>query len=88
MLFSAFTTIQSYNSVHSVFWLVLVFIQSAILSTMLAYVYLGLIIVIVYIGAIAILFLFVIMMLDMFDCHTCFTPSRHDWSNISNSRNK
>ena len=55
---------------------------------MLAYVYLGLIIVVVYIGAIAILFLFVIMMLDTFDCHTFFTPSRHDWSNISNSRNK
>ena len=70
ILFSAFTTILSCNSVHSVFWLVLVFIQSAILFMLLAYEYLGLIIVIVYIGAIAILFLFVIMMLDIFQLKT------------------
>lgn len=48
----------------------MVFIQSAILSIMLAYEYLGLVIVIVYIGAIAILFLFVIMMLDIFQLKT------------------
>ena len=70
ILFSAFTAILSYNPIHSVFWLVLVFIQSAILSIMLAYEYLGLVIVIVYIGAIAILFLFVIMMLDIFQLKT------------------
>ena len=46
------------------------FIQSAIVSMMLAYEYLGLIIVIVYVGAIAILFLFVIMMLDIFQLKT------------------
>lgn len=66
ILFSAFTSILSYNPIHSVFWLVLLFIQSAILSIMLAYEYLGFIIIIIYIGAIAILFLFVIMMLDIF----------------------
>ena len=66
ILFSAFNSILSYNPIHSVFWLVLLFIQSAILSIMLAYEYLGFVIVIIYIGAIAILFLFVIMMLDIF----------------------
>ena len=65
ILFSAFTSILSYNPIYSVFWLVFVFIQSAILSIMLAYEYLGLIII-VYIGAAAILFLFMIMMLDIF----------------------
>ena len=65
ILFSAFTSILSYNSIYSVFWLVFVFIQSTILSIMLAYEYLGLIII-VYIGAAAILFLFMIMMLDIF----------------------
>ena len=66
ILFSAFTSILSYNPIHSVFWLVLLFIQSAVPSIMLAYEYLGFVIVIIYIGAIAILFLFVIMMLDVF----------------------
>ena len=66
ILFSAFNSILSYNPIYSVFWLVLLFIQSAILSIMLAYEYLGFVIVIIYIGAIAILFLFVIMMLDIF----------------------
>nr|AER54546.1 NADH dehydrogenase subunit 6 [Millepora sp. EK-2011] len=66
ILFSAFNSILSHNPIHSVFWLVLLFIQSAILSIMLAYEYLGFVIVIIYIGAIAILFLFVIMMLDIF----------------------
>ena len=66
ILFSAFTSILSYDPLHSVFWLVLLFIQSAVPSIMLAYEYLGFVIVIIYIGAIAILFLFVIMMLDVF----------------------
>lgn len=70
ILLSAFITVLSYNPIHSVFWLVMVFIQSAILSIILTYNYLGLIIIIIYVGAIAILFLFMIMMLDIFQLKT------------------
>lgn len=70
ILLSAFITILSYNPIHSVFWLVMVFIQSAILSIILTYNYLGLIIIIIYVGAIAILFLFMIMMLDVLQLRT------------------
>ena len=70
ILLSAFITILSYNPIHSVFWLVMVFIQSAILFIILTYNYLGLIIIIIYVGAIAILFLFMIMMLDIFQLKT------------------
>ena len=63
-------TISSYNPIHSVFWLVLVFLQSSILLVSLSYEFLGLMLVIIYVGAIAILFLFVIMMLDIFQIST------------------
>jgi len=57
--------IISLNPIHSVFWLVLVFLNSSILLLLLGYNFLPLMIIIVYVGAIAILFLFVIMMLDI-----------------------
>lgn len=57
--------ITSLNPIHSVFWLVLVFLNSSILLLLLGYDFLPLMIIIVYVGAIAILFLFVIMMLDI-----------------------
>lgn len=59
-------TISSYNPIHSVFWLVLVFLQSSIFLISLSYEFLGLMLIIIYVGAIAILFLFVIMMLDIY----------------------
>lgn len=65
LLVSAFMTISSYNPIHSIFWLVIVFILSAILIMSLNYEFIGLILIIIYVGAIAILFLFVIMMLDI-----------------------
>ena len=65
LLVSTFMTISSYNPIHSIFWLVIVFILSAILIISLNYEFLGLILIIIYVGAIAILFLFVIMMLDI-----------------------
>lgn len=66
LLVSTFMTISSYNPIHSVFWLVIVFLQSSILMMSLSYEFLGLMLIIIYVGAIAILFLFVIMMLDIF----------------------
>lgn len=70
LIFSVLMTISSYNPIHSVFWLVLVFLQSSILLVSLSYEFLGLMLVIIYVGAIAILFLFVIMMLDIFQIST------------------
>ena len=57
--------ISSLNPIHSVFWLVLVFLNSSILLILLGFNFIPLMLIIVYVGAIAILFLFVIMMLDI-----------------------
>ena len=57
--------ITSLNPIHSVFWLVLVFLNSSATLLLLGFDFVPLMIVIVYVGAIAILFLFVIMMLDI-----------------------
>ena len=71
-IFLSFTTIvgatmviSSLNPIHSVFWLVLVFLNSSILLILLGFNFIPLMLIIVYVGAIAILFLFVIMMLDI-----------------------
>lgn len=61
----AFFVISSRNPIHSVLSLILVFLLSAILLLCLEVEFLALSFVIVYVGAIAILFLFVIMMLDI-----------------------
>ena len=58
-------TIISSNPIHSVFWLVIVFLYSAGFLIAMSFEFLALMIIIVYVGAIAILFLFVIMMLDI-----------------------
>lgn len=53
------------NPVHSVFYLILAFIQASGLFILLGAEFLAMILLIVYIGAIAVLFLFVVMMLDI-----------------------
>lgn len=58
-------TITAINPIHSVFWLVLVFINSAGLLISLKFEFISLMLIIIYVGAITILFLFVIMMLDI-----------------------
>lgn len=65
ILFAVIMTITSFNPIHSVFWLVVVFVESASLLLSLGFEFLGLMLIIIYVGAIAILFLFVIMMLDI-----------------------
>lgn len=57
--------IISLNPIHSVFWLVLVFLNTSALLVLLGFNFIPLMLIIVYVGAIAILFLFVIMMLDI-----------------------
>lgn len=58
-------TITSSNPIHSVFWLVVVFLYSAGFLISLSFEFLALMVIVIYVGAIAILFLFVIMMLDI-----------------------
>lgn len=64
-VFSAVMVISSRNSVHSVFFLILAFFNSAALFVMLGAEYIAMTLVIVYVGAVAVLFLFVVMMLDI-----------------------
>nr|YP_010889981.1 NADH dehydrogenase subunit 6 [Rhizophysa eysenhardtii]WJJ69942.1 NADH dehydrogenase subunit 6 [Rhizophysa eysenhardtii] len=65
IIFSVVMAIVSFNPIHSVFWLVFVFLSSSSLLISMGVDFIPLIIIIVYVGAIAILFLFVIMMLDV-----------------------
>jgi NADH-quinone oxidoreductase subunit J len=53
------------NPVHSVLWLILAFFSSAGLMVLLGAEFVAMILVIVYVGAVAVLFLFVVMMLDV-----------------------
>ena len=64
-VFSALMVIVSRNTVNSVFFLILVFVSVSILFIMIGAEFLGMIMLIVYVGAVAILFLFVVMMLNI-----------------------
>ena len=62
---SAFMVITARNPVHSVFFLILAFFNAAGLFVLLGAEFLAMILVIVYVGAVAVLFLFVVTMLDI-----------------------
>ncbi len=62
---SAFLVISARNPVHSVLFLILAFFNSAGLFVLLGAEFLAMILVVVYVGAVAVLFLFVVMMLDV-----------------------
>jgi NADH-quinone oxidoreductase subunit J len=62
---SAFMVIASRNPVQSVLFLILAFVNAAGLFLMMGAEFLAMILVIVYVGAVAVLFLFVVMMLDV-----------------------
>lgn len=64
-LLGSIMVITSLNPIHSVFWLVLVFLNTSGLLLLIGFNFVPLMLIIVYVGAIAILFLFVIMMLDV-----------------------
>tara|TARA_Y100001001_G_scaffold61536_1_gene58484 strand:- start:879 stop:1511 length:633 start_codon:yes stop_codon:yes gene_type:complete len=64
-IFSAIMVIASKNTVHSVFFLILDFISISCLFIMIGAEFLGMIMLIVYVGAVAVLFLFVVMMLNV-----------------------
>ena len=64
-IISAIMVIVSKNTVHSVFFLILDFISISCLFIMIGAEFLGMIMLIVYVGAVAVLFLFVVMMLNV-----------------------
>ncbi len=62
---SGILTITARNPVHSVLWLILAFFNAAGLMLILGAEFIAMLLVIVYVGAVAVLFLFVVMMLDI-----------------------
>jgi NADH-quinone oxidoreductase subunit J len=64
-IFSAIMVTVSRNTVHSVFFLILDFISISCLFIMIGAEFIGMIMLIVYVGAVAVLFLFVVMMLNV-----------------------
>ncbi len=62
---SALLVISAKNPVHSVLWLILTFFSSAALFVLMGAEFLAMLLIIVYVGAVAVLFLFVVMMLDI-----------------------
>ena len=65
LIASAIMVIGARNPVHSVLFLILSFFNAAGLFVLLGAEFLGMILVVVYVGAVAVLFLFVVMMLDV-----------------------
>jgi NADH-quinone oxidoreductase subunit J len=62
---SGFMVIAARNPVHSVLFLILAFVNAAGLFVLLGAEFLAMILIVVYVGAVAVLFLFVVMMLDV-----------------------
>jgi NADH-quinone oxidoreductase subunit J len=65
LLISAGMVVSARNPVHSVLFLILAFFNAAVLFVLAGAEFLAMILVIVYVGAVAVMFLFVVMMLDM-----------------------
>ena len=77
-IISAIMVTTSKNTVHSVFFLILDFISISCLFIMIGAEFLGMIMLIVYVGAVAVLFLFVVMMLNV-------TQQKNQWFSSSGS---
>ena len=77
-ILSAIMVVVSKNTVHSVFFLILDFISISCLFIMIGAEFLGMIMLIVYVGAVAILFLFVVMMLNV-------AQQKNEWFTSRNS---
>ena len=65
VVLSAVCVITARNPVHSVLWLILAFFNAAGLMVLVGAEFIAMLLVIVYVGAVAVLFLFVVMMLDI-----------------------
>ena len=77
-IFSAIMVTASKNTVHSVFFLILDFISVSCLFIMIGAEFLGMMMLIVYVGAVAVLFLFVVMMLNV-------AQQKNEWFSSSKS---
>ena len=64
-LVAGFCVVSARNPVHSVLWLILAFFSAAGLFVLMGAEFLAMLLVVVYVGAVAVLFLFVVMMLDV-----------------------
>ena len=62
---AGFAVVSARNPVHSVLWLILAFFSAAGLFVLMGAEFLAMLLVVVYVGAVAVLFLFVVMMLDI-----------------------
>jgi len=82
-VFSAIMVTISRNTVYSVFFLILVFVSISTLFIMIGAEFLGMIMLIVYVGAVAVLFLFVVMMLNVTEQLTKYSKKKGIFSNIS-----
>jgi len=80
---SAIMVVLSRNTVYSVFFLILVFVSISILFIMIGAEFLGMIMLIVYVGAVAVLFLFVVMMLNVTEQITKSSVKKSLINNIS-----
>ncbi len=65
VILSAVFVIAARNPVHSVLWLILTFFSAAGLFVLIGAEFLAMLLIVVYVGAVAVLFLFVVMMLDV-----------------------
>src|SRR5213592_1734351 len=65
LIASAVMVIAAKNPVHSVLFLILAFVNAAGLFVLMGAEFLAMILIVVYVGAVAVLFLFVVMMLDV-----------------------
>ncbi len=65
LLTGGLMTVISRNPVHSVLWLILAFLSAAGLFVLAGAEFVAMLLIIVYVGAVAVLFLFVVMMLDV-----------------------
>ena len=82
-VFASIMVTVSRNAVYSVFFLILVFISISILFIMIGAEFLGMIMLIVYVGAVAVLFLFVVMMLNVSQVNIKKTSRKGFINNIS-----
>lgn len=65
LLIGGLLTVMARNPVHSVLWLILAFLSAAGLFVLIGAEFVAMLLIIVYVGAVAVLFLFVVMMLDI-----------------------
>jgi NADH-quinone oxidoreductase subunit J len=83
VLTSGAMTIASRNPVHSVLWLIFAFFNAAGLMILVGAEFIAMLLVIVYVGAVSVLFLFVVMMLDIDFAELRQGSARYLWPGLA-----